>query len=53
MPTPNPDEFWTLLAESKLGETAALGKLRREFEGLPFPPALRQRRPPSWWPGGS
>lgn len=38
MPTPNPDEFWTLLAESKLGETAALGKLRREFEGLPFPP---------------
>lgn len=38
MPTPNPDEFWTLLAESKLGETTALGKLRREFEGLPFPP---------------
>ena len=38
MPTPSPDQFWTLLAESKLGETTALGKLRREFEGLPFPP---------------
>ena len=38
MATPSPDQFWTLLAESKLAETASLDKLRREFEGLPFPP---------------
>jgi len=38
MPTPSPDQFWTLLAESKLAEAAPLEKLRREFEGLPFPP---------------
>ena len=33
-----PDQFWTLLAESKLVEPAPLDKLRREYEGLPFPP---------------
>jgi serine/threonine protein kinase len=38
MATPSPDQFWTLLAESKLTEAASLDKLRREFEGLPFPP---------------
>ena len=38
MATPSPDQFWTLLTESKLAEAAALDKLRREFEGLPFPP---------------
>lgn len=38
MATPSPDQFWTLLAESKLAEAASLDKLRREFEGLPFPP---------------
>jgi serine/threonine-protein kinase len=38
MATPSPDQFWTLLTESKLAEAASLDKLRREFEGLPFPP---------------
>ena len=38
MATPSPDQFWTLLTESKLAEAASLAKLRREFEGLPFPP---------------
>ena len=38
MATPSPDQFWTLLTESKLAEVASLDKLRREFEGLPFPP---------------
>ncbi len=33
-----PDQFWTLLAESKLVEPAPLDTLRREYEGLPFPP---------------
>ena len=38
MPAPTPDTFWTLLAESKLAEQVTLDKLRREYEGLPFPP---------------
>ena len=38
MATPSPEQFWTLLTESKLGDEVSLGKLRREFEGLPFPP---------------
>ena len=38
MATPSPEQFWTLLVESKLGDEATLAKLRREFEGLPFPP---------------
>lgn len=40
MATPSPDQFWTLLIESKLAETFSLDKLRREFEGLPFPPGV-------------
>lgn len=35
-----PDQFWTLLGESKLVEPAPLDKLRREYEGLPFPPGV-------------
>ena len=38
MPAPTPDEFWTLLAEANLTDRGGLDKLRREFEGLPFPP---------------
>ena len=38
MAASTPDQFWTLLVESKLVEPAPLDKLRREYEGLPFPP---------------
>jgi len=38
MPVPAPEDFWKLVAASKLVDRGLLESLRREFEGLPFPP---------------
>lgn len=38
MPVPAPEDFWKLVAASKLVDPGLLESLQREFEGLPFPP---------------